>query len=93
MFVISVFMWVLKHMVCEMCRYREWAPGAQAIALVGEFNNWEPAGNHWAMKDEFGNFNLFLADPSPGVSAVPHRCSLPTDLRYIAAEFVLGMCE
>jgi 1,4-alpha-glucan branching enzyme len=60
----------------EQCRYREWAPGAQAIALVGEFNNWDPAPHHWALKDEFGNFNLFIADPSPGVSAVPHRCCL-----------------
>lgn len=36
--------------------YREWAPAARAIALVGEYNNWEPAPAHWGIKNEFGVF-------------------------------------
>lgn len=56
--------------------YREWAPGAQAVALVGEYNNWEPEDGHWAMKDDFGTFNLFLPDIN-GQPQVPHRCAPP----------------
>ena len=28
--------------------YREWAPGAKALALVGEFNDWTPTPEQWA---------------------------------------------
>lgn len=51
----------------------------QAIALVGEFNDWDPKDHHWAMKDEFGNFNLFLPDVD-GKPQVPHRCDTPRPL-------------
>ena len=54
--------------------YREWAPGAQAIALIGEFNNWEPRDDHWAMKNDFGTFSLFLPDMN-GRPQVPHKCA------------------
>jgi 1,4-alpha-glucan branching enzyme len=54
--------------------YREWAPGAKALALVGEFNNWEPRPQDWAIKNDFGVWNLFLPDNPDGTSAIPHRC-------------------
>lgn len=54
--------------------YREWAPGAKALALVGEFNNWSPQDGHWASKNEFGVWELFLPDKADGSSAIPHRC-------------------
>eukprot|EP00891_Asterochloris_glomerata_P008249 jgi/Astpho2/8249/Aster-01334 len=38
--------------------YREWAPGARALALVGEFNNWDPKPEHWGVKNDFGVFQL-----------------------------------
>jgi 1,4-alpha-glucan branching enzyme len=53
--------------------YREWAPGARALALVGEFNDWQPKDNHWAFKNEFGVFELFLPDNPDGTSAIPHK--------------------
>jgi hypothetical protein len=53
--------------------YREWAPGAKALALVGEFNNWEPRPQDWAIKNDFGVWNLFLPDNPDGTSAIPHR--------------------
>lgn len=45
----------------------------QAIALIGEFNNWEPAAEHWAVKNDFGVFCLFLPDGPDGTSPIPHR--------------------
>jgi 1,4-alpha-glucan branching enzyme len=53
--------------------YREWAPGAQALALVGDFNSWEPKGDHWALKNDFGSFALFLPDVD-GKPQIAHRC-------------------
>lgn len=46
----------------------------QALALVGEFNNWEPRdGQDWATKNDFGTWTLFLPDAADGTSAIPHR--------------------
>ena len=56
--------------------YREWAPGARAVALVGDFNGWDPDAGHWAAKNEFGTWELFLPDGPGGERAVPHRCRL-----------------
>lgn len=53
--------------------YREWAPAARSLALIGEFNNWTPAPEHWAVKNPFGVFELFLADKPDGTSAIAHR--------------------
>ena len=46
----------------------------QALALVGEFNGWSPKDHHWAQKNEFGTWSLFLPDGPDGESAIPHRC-------------------
>lgn len=56
--------------------YREWAPAARAVALVGEFNNWEPKESHWAVKNDFGVWELFLADKPDGQPEVWHRCKI-----------------
>lgn len=53
--------------------YREWAPGAKALALVGEFNNWEPTQEHWAIKNEYGVWCLFLPDKPDGSQYITHR--------------------
>ena len=45
----------------------------QALGLVGEFNDWQPKDHHWATKNEFGTWNLFLPDNDDGSSAIPHR--------------------
>ena len=44
----------------------------QAVALVGEFNNWDPQAEHWAARNNFGVWQLFLPD-TDGASAIPHR--------------------
>ena len=56
--------------------YREWAPGAQAVGLVGEFNAWDPRPEHWATKGEDGVFELFLPDQPDGAWTLPHRCAV-----------------
>lgn len=39
--------------------YREWAPGAKAAALIGDFNGWEP---YWMDKDQWGVWSIELPD-------------------------------
>jgi 1,4-alpha-glucan branching enzyme len=39
--------------------YREWAPMAKALYLVGDFNNWEKF-THPLKKDDFGIWEIFL---------------------------------
>lgn len=41
--------------------YREWAPGARRLALVGEFNNWNDQANPLT-RDQFGTWSIFLPD-------------------------------
>jgi 1,4-alpha-glucan branching enzyme len=41
--------------------YREWAPGAQALALVGEFNGWDREANPLE-RDQWGVWSTFLSD-------------------------------
>lgn len=47
--------------------YREWAPGAQAMYLCGDFNNWDRHGCPME-KQENGVFEVFL----PGKNALKH---------------------
>jgi 1,4-alpha-glucan branching enzyme len=51
--------------------YREWAPGADALFLVGDFNGWD-RGRHPLARDAFGVFSVFLPDVA-GSSAIPHQ--------------------
>ncbi|KAK9791176.1 hypothetical protein WJX73_007550 [Symbiochloris irregularis] len=67
--------------------YREWAPGARALALVGEFNNWDPKDNHWAVRNDFGVWELFLPDED-GTSAIPHRSRIKARLETAYGEWV-----
>ena len=41
--------------------YREWAPNADAISLIGDFNNWD-RDTHKLTKNEFGIWEIFLSD-------------------------------
>jgi len=68
--------------------YKEWAPGAQALALIGEFNNWEPKPEHWAIKDDYGVWNLFLPDTADGSSAITHRTKIKARVQTAYGEWV-----
>jgi 1,4-alpha-glucan branching enzyme len=41
--------------------YREWAPGALSLRLIGDFNGWNRDANH-LNRDEWGVWSMFLAD-------------------------------
>src|SRR5690606_37534304 len=41
--------------------YREWAPGALQLRLIGDFNDWDRYG-HPLVRDQFGIWSLFLPD-------------------------------
>jgi 1,4-alpha-glucan branching enzyme len=41
--------------------YREWAPGAHALFLTGDFNNWDRSRDGLS-RDEWGVWSLFLPD-------------------------------
>lgn len=45
--------------------YREWAPGAQALFLCGDFNDWDRVA-HPMVSDEFGVWSLFVPDGRGG---------------------------
>ena len=41
--------------------YREWAPGAKSLSLIGDFNDWNRNANPMTV-DEWGIWHLFLTD-------------------------------
>lgn len=41
--------------------YREWAPAAEALSLIGDFNAWDPSATPLA-RDPFGTWSVFLPD-------------------------------
>ena len=41
--------------------YREWAPGANYLALIGDFNGWDRGANPLT-RDEWGVWSVFLPD-------------------------------
>ncbi|KAK9849514.1 hypothetical protein WJX84_007233 [Apatococcus fuscideae] len=68
--------------------YREWAPGARAVALIGEYNDWTPEDGHWAQRNEFGVWQLFLPDKADGTPALKHKSKVKTRLETAYGEWV-----
>jgi 1,4-alpha-glucan branching enzyme len=50
--------------------YREWAPQATALNLVGDFNHWDRL-SHPLTKDQYGVWSVFVPDHEHG-PAIPH---------------------
>lgn len=59
--------------------YREWAPGAQEAAIIGDFNNWQPTP---MTCDEWGVWSVVLPDAADGTPAIPHRSRVKIRLRH-----------
>lgn len=55
------------HLVKEGWYYREWAPGADELHLMGDFNGWNTE-THPLERKEHGNWEIFL----PGRDALQH---------------------
>ncbi|KAM0842265.1 hypothetical protein ACQ4PT_058466 [Festuca glaucescens] len=55
----------------EGITYREWAPGAQSAALVGDFNNWNSNADTMT-RNEYGVWEIFLPNNADGSPAIPH---------------------
>src|SRR6478735_11316973 len=49
--------------------YREWAPGALQLRVIGDFNNWDRFGNPMT-RDSFGVWSLFFPDEKYGSTLV-----------------------
>ncbi|KAF4799281.1 1,4-alpha-glucan-branching enzyme [Turdus rufiventris] len=58
---------------------KEWAPGAEAVFLAGDFNGWNPF-SHPYKKLEYGKWEL-LIPPQDGQSPVPHGSKLKVVIR------------
>ncbi|XP_057245906.1 1,4-alpha-glucan-branching enzyme isoform X1 [Malurus melanocephalus] len=58
---------------------KEWAPGAEAVFLAGDFNGWNPF-SHPYKKLEYGKWELFIP-PEDGCSPVPHGSKLKVVIR------------
>lgn len=55
------------HLIRDGWIYREWAPEADALYLIGDFNYWNPE-THPLQKKDNGNWEIFL----PGLQALKH---------------------
>lgn len=61
------------HKVEGGISYKEWAPNARELYLLGDFNNWEKDGKVYpAERSELGTFSLFIPDLPDGRPAIPH---------------------
>ncbi|OPX90211.1 MAG: 1,4-alpha-glucan branching enzyme GlgB [Pelotomaculum sp. PtaB.Bin104] len=61
--------------------YREWAPAAEALYLIGDFNGWNRT-SHPLVKKENGIWELFL--PRKGV--LPHKSRVKVRVQYQGTE-------
>lgn len=55
--------------------YREWAPHAQAIALIGDFNGWDRS-RHKLKQVSAGIWELFI----PGIDTIPHGSKVKIEI-------------
>ncbi|KAK0539021.1 alpha-1,4-glucan branching enzyme [Tilletia horrida] len=55
--------------------YREWAPGVQSAALVGDFNQWSRE-SHAMTKDKFGVWTITVPPAADGSCVIPHESKL-----------------
>ena len=40
---------------------------------MGEYNEWDPKPQHWAVKNDFGVWELFVPDLEDGSQGIKHR--------------------
>lgn len=65
------------HRSEEGWHYREWAPDAEALHLIGDFNSWN-GESHPLHRNQDGSWELFL----PGRDALAHLSRVKVRIRY-----------
>ena len=66
-------------MTTEGIKFKEWAPGAKEVYLVGEFNNWDRR-SHRLIRDGFGNWDIFLPRNKDGSYPIQHMTAVKLHL-------------
>lgn len=61
------------HRTKDGVTYKEWAPGAKALSLWGDFNKWDPATRVPMTVDSFGVWTCTLPNNPDGSSPIPHN--------------------
>eukprot|EP00741_Cyanophora_paradoxa_P021974 tig00021432_g21211.t1 len=51
--------------------YREWAPGARSLSIMGDFNGWN-RDSHKCERDQFGCWSIRIPDKADGSPAIAH---------------------
>jgi 1,4-alpha-glucan branching enzyme len=69
------------HQTADGWYYREWAPAAEALFLIGEFNNWNP-NSHPLTKKESGIWEIYL----PGKNALIHTSRVKVRVKSMGIE-------
>lgn len=59
--------------------YREWAPGAKSMRLMGDFNGWH-RGQHMMQKNEWGVWEIFIPKNEKGEYPIPHNSKVKVHL-------------
>lgn len=59
--------------------YREWAPGAIAAQLIGDFNGWNGMD---MSRDDFGVWSVAIPDTQDGCPAIPHGSRVKIRLQH-----------
>ncbi|RDD42002.1 1,4-alpha-glucan-branching enzyme [Trichoplax sp. H2] len=67
--------------------YREWAPAAANLALIGEFNQWN-RNSHQLKKNEFGVWEITLPPKSNGTPVIPHASLVKVEVTSIHGDKV-----
>eukprot|EP01111_Echinosteliopsis_oligospora_P004620 TRINITY_DN1762_c0_g1_i1.p1 TRINITY_DN1762_c0_g1~~TRINITY_DN1762_c0_g1_i1.p1 ORF type:complete len:773 (+),score=216.46 TRINITY_DN1762_c0_g1_i1:112-2319(+) len=67
-------------------QYNEWAPGAQEIFLVGDFNKWNKT-SHPLKKQDYGVWSIFLPDQNDGTPAISHGSKIKIYMRLANGEW------
>ncbi|KAK7207379.1 putative glycogen branching enzyme GbeA [Myxozyma melibiosi] len=66
--------------------YREWAPNATMVHLIGDFNNWD-RGAHEMVKNQYGVFEITLPAVN-GQPAIPHNSRVKIALNLPGGGYV-----
>lgn len=69
------------HQIVDGWYYREWAPAAEALFLIGDFNHWNST-SHPLTKKEGGIWEIYL----PGKDALTHASRVKVRIRSMGTE-------